>query len=81
MKKFSLFFAFIVLSSSFTFASQEVDQGNNLYSFTPPLSEKESLSLNSDEIYTCPRCRRAAPKGPRKLPSPPFGDHSSKNSK
>lgn len=30
-----------------------------------------SPTINIDNIYACPRCRRNQPKGPKKKPTPP----------
>lgn len=37
----------------------------------------QESNANYEEFYACPRCRRAAPKGPRKLPYIPPSDKSS----
>lgn len=33
-------------------------------------AQENVTAINVDEVLACPRCRRAQPPGPRKLPTP-----------
>jgi len=70
MKKMNSLF----LCLGLCFVSLCPDQGHESFStHSPALSSLEvSQELIQKELYACPRCRRAAPKGPRKLPAPPI---------
>ena len=37
------------------------------------------VSTSTGSLYACPRCRRALPKGPRKLPHPGFPNSNRHN--
>lgn len=58
-----------IFSIGFTLCVSFLYETNQEFSFSHQTSVNSQF--DTEEFYACPRCRRAEPKGPRKLPTPP----------